>query len=151
MDGRGYQGGPEITSAEEFVRLQSSEDREEYMAAAHGWAEITVWLDVITRFPEMKTSVVHNKTVPIFILDILSQDPDREVRSWVTYKRKLTRELFERLAKDPDSGVRQSLAGNPKMPLDLLEAMIKDRNRYVRAKAQEVLTQRRKPNDPTAE
>ena len=43
-----------ITSAEQFVYLRESEDRSEYHRAAHEEAPLDVWLDVITRYPEMQ-------------------------------------------------------------------------------------------------
>ena len=56
----------QITSAEEFVRLRTSEDPDEYLVSDNGAASDEVWLDVIARYPEMKEWVVHNKTVPCF-------------------------------------------------------------------------------------
>ena len=43
-----------INSAEEFVRLRSSELPEEYWRAAHEEVPDAVWLDVIARFPDMR-------------------------------------------------------------------------------------------------
>ena len=56
-----------INSAEEFVRLRTSEQKEEYSKAVEDEAPISVWLDIVDRFPEMKEWVVHNRTVPLEI------------------------------------------------------------------------------------
>ena len=108
-----------INSAEEFVALRTSETPEEYLRAATEPAPIDVWLQIIARFPEMKTWVVHNKTVPIEILEILARDSDPSVRFWVATKNKLTPELFALLANDEDIGVRQRIACNKNLPAEL--------------------------------
>lgn len=61
-----------IRSAEEFVRLRKSDQREEYERAANDSASIEVWRDVISLYPDMHRWVAHNKTVPIEILAILA-------------------------------------------------------------------------------
>jgi hypothetical protein len=104
-----------IESAEEFVRLRSSEDPEEYGLAAIEPAPEAVWLEVIARFPEMRPWVAHNKTVPLSILKILADDEDADVRAAVASKRKLSDELFIRLARDTDEGVRARIAGTQRL------------------------------------
>ena len=83
--------GPVIESAEEFVRLRSSEDPAEYNRAAHDSASVSTWLDVIERYPEMREWVAHNKTVPLEILEQLRNDPDERVRWMVLKKRSWAR------------------------------------------------------------
>lgn len=61
-----------ITTAAEFVRLRESEFLEEYTCAAHDEADLTVWLDLIEHYTEMRQWVAHNKTVPLCVSDILS-------------------------------------------------------------------------------
>jgi hypothetical protein len=75
-----------IDSAEEFVRLRTSENPDEYWRAAHEQAEDATWLDVIERFPDMRVWVAQNKTVPLAILEHLRHDPDESVRSMVRAK-----------------------------------------------------------------
>ena len=78
-----------ISSAAEFVQLRTSEDREEYGRAANDPASLQVWLEVVRTHPELKVWVAHNKTIQIEILELLSTDPDSEVRVSVAAKRKL--------------------------------------------------------------
>ena len=117
---------PPIQNAEEFVRLRSSEIEEEYNRAAHAEASIAVWLDVIARFPDMKSWIAHNKTVPLEILEILSTDEDVDVRFTVAQKRKLTPELFEKLSEDIDETVRMRVACNAQTPKTILEKLASD-------------------------
>jgi hypothetical protein len=75
-----------IESAEEFVRLRQSADAEDQRRASQETAPVEIWRDVIERFPDMKTWVAHNKTVPLEILELLRRDDDERV-VW-TVKRK---------------------------------------------------------------
>jgi hypothetical protein len=75
-----------IESAEEFVRLRTSEDPDEYGRAAQDHASEGTWREVIARFPDMRVWVAQNKTVPLSILEELRNDPDLNVRSMVRAK-----------------------------------------------------------------
>ena len=124
-----------IASAEEFVRLRNSEVADEYSRAAEDVAPTKVWLDVICRFPEMREWVVHNRTVPIEVLNLLARDDAGSVRATVADKRKLSSELFELLARDNDELVRQRVAYNKKAPRHLLEHLLMDSSALVRVAA----------------
>jgi hypothetical protein len=80
-----------IDSAEEFVRLRTSEDPAEYNRAARDSASISTWLDVIDRYPQMRQWVAHNNTIPLEILEQLRNDPDEHVRWMVLQKRSWAR------------------------------------------------------------
>jgi len=117
-----------ISSAQEFISLRDSGNPEEYARAAHDDAPLQVWKDVIANHPDYAKWVVHNKTVPLEILEELSLSGSAEVRWWVATKRKLSAALFERLAKDSDAGVRTRIALNAKTPSDVPEALCEDRD-----------------------
>jgi hypothetical protein len=91
-----------IISAEEFVRLRTSDLPEDQDKASHDFADFSVWIDVIKDHPELKIWVIHNKTIPIEILHLLSKDEDSNVRSAVARKRKIDDAIFNLLATDPD-------------------------------------------------
>ena len=131
-----------IRSAEEFVRLRTSTRPEEYHQAAHGEASTTVWIEVIERYPEMRSWVAHNKTVPTEILAVLASDPDPRVRCVVADKRRLPVELFRQLAGDPDEAVRARVAYNRKVPSGLLELLAADPADLVREGAELSLERR---------
>ena len=124
--------GFHIKSAEEFVRLRTSEEPEEYRLAATGWASDEVWAEVIDRFPDMREWVAHNKTVPLHILERLSTDSNSSVRSTVAMKRKRSPHLFEVLSRDRSDSVRSSIANNPKLPPDVAATLVRDRWAHVR-------------------
>jgi hypothetical protein len=115
-----------IKSAEEFVKLRESVKPEEYLRSAKDEAPIVVWYEVIRKFPDMKEWVVHNKTVPIEILCLLSEDPNPLVRSSVADKRKCPADILAKLAKDSDDGVRLRVAYNPKVTREILKTLTTD-------------------------
>lgn len=75
-----------IETPEEFVRLRTSDDPDEYRRAAHEEAATATWLDVIERYPDMRVWVAQNKTVPLEVLEVLRHDADEWVRSMVRCK-----------------------------------------------------------------
>jgi hypothetical protein len=115
-----------IGCAEEFARLRLSESLAEQVRATHEEASLEVWLDVVARFPELREWVVHNKTVPLQVLERLCTDPSANVRRAVAAKRKLTSELRSILATDADATVRASVARNAKCQPELLRLLAAD-------------------------
>ncbi|WP_320669331.1 hypothetical protein [Patulibacter defluvii] len=107
---------PMIESAEQFVRLRTSDDAADQRRATHDEAAITVWTDVIRRFPAMRSWVAHNKTVPSEILETLASDDDARVRGAVAMRRATPALVLEALAQDPDEGVRLRVARNSRAP-----------------------------------
>lgn len=104
-----------IPSAEEFIRLRQSDDKNECDRASHDSAEIQVWLDVIEKYPDYKSWVIHNKTIQLEILELLCSDTDPEVRAAVARKRKINDIIFAVLSVDPDENVRYALLCNTKL------------------------------------
>lgn len=128
-----------IKTVEEFIRLRTSENEEEYLRAAHEEAPIEVWEKLIKEHEDMKVWVARNKKVPLSILEILSNDPDPQVRSSVAVKRKLNRQLFEKLAHDFDESVRMRIVRNPKTPKDIIKILSNDKWIEIRSVAEERL------------
>ena len=124
-----------IESAEEFVALRSSEVKAEYDRSAYEEAPAQVWREVIDKYPDYQWGVIHNKTVPLEILDALSRSDDARIRGRIATKRKLSPELFERLAKDADADVRGGIAGNKKTPRAVLEILRQDSDADVAERA----------------
>ena len=124
-----------INSAEEFVLLRKSEKRDEYIRSAYENASDLVWMDVISKFPEMREWVAHNKTVPLNILEILARDKSESVRATVAMKRKLSPELFDLLSRDHSEEVRYRIACNKKSPIYILKMLANDPIMFVREAA----------------
>lgn len=115
-----------IETAEEFVRLRSSDEAALYLRAASEAAPEHVWQQVIQEYPEMRKWVVLNKTVPHDILAQLANDDDPSVRHAVAMKRKLEPSILEQLANDDDASVRLAVAFNPKTPRHILIKLAQD-------------------------
>jgi hypothetical protein len=130
-----------ILSAAEFLRLRYSEDPADYQKAAGEDAPLEVWHEIIDRHPEARVWVVHNKTVPLEILEILVNDPDVKVRHAVAMKRKLTPVLLEQLASDRDESIRMRAAMHRNVPRETLERLRSDSWDRVREIARERLSQ----------
>jgi hypothetical protein len=62
----------------------------EYSRAATEDVHLDVWWEVVRVHPEMKAWVVHNKAVPIEIIEALSRDEDVAVRYFLSMKLKGT-------------------------------------------------------------
>ena len=75
-----------IASAEEFVRLRTSDDPADYNRAARDEASEGTWREMIERFPAMRFWVAQNKTAPLGVLEVLRHDPDENARHMVTSK-----------------------------------------------------------------
>ena len=80
-----------IDSAEEFVRLRTSDAPADYNRAARDEASENTWHDIIERFPDMRFWVAQNKTVPLSVLEVLRNDADERVQHMVTSKRSWAR------------------------------------------------------------
>lgn len=124
-----------INSAEEFILLRNSETRDEYMRSAYENASDVVWIEVISRFPEMREWVAYNKTVPLNILETLARDENESVRATVAMKRKLSPELFDLLSRDKSEEVRHRIACNKKTPIYILKILTNDPIMFVREAA----------------
>ena len=115
-----------IKTADEFIALRQSDNMDEQYRASHDSADLNVWLDVIKNYPDFKTWVIHNKTIPIEILETLSADKDPNVRSDIARKRKINDKIFALLSVDPDENVRYALMCNTKLTLDKKRAIKMD-------------------------
>src|SRR5688572_8266258 len=104
-----------IRSAEEFIKLRTSESMEEQDRATHDHADLKTWNDIISKYPDYKEWVIHNKTIQIEILEDLTSDPDPKVRSAIARKRKINDKIFRLLSVDKDEGVRYALISNTKL------------------------------------
>jgi hypothetical protein len=124
-----------IASAEEFVRLRSSENPEEYNLASWGSASDEVWLEVIHNHPEYARWVAHNKSISLEVIRILAAHPDDAVRSFIAAKRKTPTDLLWLLAKDQVDSVRARVANNAKTPTEILGFLLNDPWKNVRERA----------------
>ena len=132
-----------ILSAEEFVRLRESEDPSEYIRSGVDTAELSVWLDIIYKYPEMRVWVARNRTVPPEVIRLLAKDNDPLVSGSISRKYPLEDDLYHDLSRDIDEGIRAGLTYNKKIPIDILKYMSEnDSSEFVKEVALEKYNQR---------
>jgi len=124
-----------ITSAKEFVRLRDSQIPQEYEQAAYRPISASVCREIIENYPEMKKWVIHNKTVPMEILEELSSDKNVNIRDAVLGKKNSVT-ILEKLSSDPEPHIRFLVAGKPNTALDILKRLAMDPEPNVRIRAQ---------------
>jgi hypothetical protein len=120
-----------IKTAEEFIKLRQSELKEDQEQATHQPADLNVWIDVINKYPEFKTWVIHNKTIQIEILETLAMDKDPKVRCDVARKRKINESIFNVLSVDSDENVRHALISNTALTLEQLKKIKVDNSAWL--------------------
>jgi hypothetical protein len=128
-----------ISSAEEFVRLRSSDIPEEYHLASWGEASDEVWLEVIQKYPDYVRWVAHNKSISLEIVRVLALHPDDDVRSLIAAKRKSPTDVLWMLAQDKVDSVRARVAYNAKTPKEILGFLLNDPWENVRERARQRL------------
>jgi hypothetical protein len=124
-----------ITSAKEFIELRELNDDR----ATHDSADVKVWFDVIDNYPDYKIWVIHNKAVPIEILEYLALDSDSKIRSAVARKRKINDKIFDLLNADNDESVRFDLISNTKLSIDKLNQIKTDDSEWLKQKLKDKL------------
>lgn len=115
-----------IETAEEFVRLRTSDIIEEQHRATDEEMPLHVYYEVIEKFPEWKEWVAHNKKVPLEVLQSLIYDPDWRVRATVARKNKLDPDSLRKLSTDSDESIRHHVAIHKNTPQDVLYILEKD-------------------------
>lgn len=130
-----------INSAEEFVRLRESAIQSEYLRAAWAEATLEVWVEIIEKYPEMKFWVAQNKTIPLEIMEILSDDPSERVRGMIASKNRLPEHLQIKMAKDSHPSVRERIIYNKRTQAVVLQLLVHDEDESIREKARNRLAQ----------
>lgn len=115
-----------IRSADEFIKLCSSQDPEEINRTLSDDAAIETWVEVIKKYQERRIDVAQNRTIPYEVMRVLASCDDPTARSLIAEKRRLAPDLFPLLARDRDETVRRTIAANQKTPLELVKILTTD-------------------------
>ncbi|MGY2442971.1 hypothetical protein [Pseudomonas sp. SDO52101_S400] len=119
-----------INSADDFKCYAESKNEIEN-ARINEAATEEVWLEVVSKYPELSRLVVANGSISTDVLERLSLSDDVDVRWDVAMKRRINSSTFERLATDKSVVVRHRIACNPKVPEDLLILLAEDENEMI--------------------
>ena len=131
-----------IRSASEFLALRSSRITEEYWRAAHDTASEEVWIELIEKYPDMRFWVAHNRTIPLRIIKMLSEDKDTNVRCRIADKHTTDPSILLALVHDREASVRMRVALNKKTPAHILRGLLNDEWDSIVAVAQKRLDDR---------
>jgi len=115
-----------ISSAEDFENLRASKSLFDGRRLVWEEAPDAVWHDIIERFPDSRTFVAQNQTLPLSILRTIACDVSVVVRRFVARKPRLPLDLQEQMAHDLDEGVRDNLAHNAKTEKSVLRILSGD-------------------------
>ena len=99
---------PDITTADEFIRLRTSDNRLDNERSEWAAMPSPVWQELLSEHPEMKFWLAHNRTTPPEILAELARDADWRVRHRVAQKNACPPELRELLSHDEHDAVRSA-------------------------------------------
>jgi hypothetical protein len=138
-----------IESAEAFAELVNSTPPEPFRLA---WDEapVTVWWEVVERYPHLSAWVAANRSVPHAVLAHLATHGNTQVRTVVASKAQLPEQLFLILAHDKDEAVRLRVAFNAQATPEVLATLAGDVCPIVRMHAQARLNQGLLGKDLTA-
>ena len=115
-----------IDSEIEFFRLCDSKSSWDANRSFVEEASLSVWLDIVEKFPERRIDVAQNKTISEEVVRALVVKGDATVRSILAEKRRLPSDLFSVLSTDKDEIVRKKVAANQKIPFDVLKVLCSD-------------------------
>lgn len=104
-----------IGTADEFVRLVTSDDPADRRRAAWEDADGAVWESLLGD-QEMRFWVAHNRTIPAEIMRVLAADEDWRVRDRIATKNACPGEILELLSTDTHDAVASTVAGHPNTP-----------------------------------
>jgi hypothetical protein len=128
-----------IESAEEFLRLMRSENKEDYERFRNEGAPIHVWETLMSKYPLANAWIVRNRKSPLEVLEKLADDESTLVRAEVASARRISEKIQLKLAHDPEYSVRHSLAYNKKATTKVLTILSNDVEDAIANKAKEQL------------
>lgn len=131
-----------ITSADEFYSLRKSNNPNDYARAANEDISFDTCFEIISKYPDMKKWVIHNKKVPLEILRLFLNDPDDDLRLTLAMKRKLDESIFSVLSEDENFSIRLAIVRNPKVPIHILQKLVDDKEEYIALEAKKKLSER---------
>lgn len=115
-----------ISSITEYFNCINSNLREEQKRVLYEVLSDEVIQNIITDYPDYKSWIIHNKHIPLEVIENLCNDPDPDVRFTIAMKRKCNINIFRTLKSDSDVSVRIAVVRNPNTPVEILHQMTDD-------------------------
>lgn len=131
-----------ISDIKEYLYLTDSDSKSDNNRIINEELSSDLISEIIKNYPERKSWIIHNKLIPIKILEELATDDNDDVRFTIAMKKKCNRVTFEKLLKDKNYSVRLAVVRNKKLPIDLLEIIANDTNDEIQEDAKKILEMR---------
>ena len=131
-----------ISNINEYLYLADSDSKSDNDRIINEELSSDLISEIIKNYPERKSWIIHNKLIPVKILEELATDDNDDVRFTIAMKKKCNRVTFEKLLRDKNYSVRLAVIRNKKLPIDLLEKISNDINDEIHEDAKKILEMR---------
>lgn len=131
-----------ISNTNEFLYLAESDNKSDNKRIINEELSSKLISEMIKKYPERKSWLIHNKFIPVKILEELATDDNDDVRFTIAMKKKCNRVTYEKLLKDKNYSVRLAVLRNKKLTIDLLEKISNDMNDEIHEDAKKILAMR---------
>ena len=131
-----------ISNINEYLYLADSDSKSDNDRIINEELSSDLISQIIKNYPERKSWIIHNKLIPVKILEELATDDNDDVRFIIAMKKKCNRVTFEKLLRDKNYSVRLAVIRNKKLPIDLLEKISNDINDEIHEDAKKILEMR---------
>lgn len=131
-----------ISHINEYLYLADSDNKTDNNRIINEELSSELISEIIKNYPERKSWLIHNKFIPVKILEELATDDNDDVRFTIALKKKCNRVTFEKLLSDINYSVRLAVIRNKKLPIDLLENISNDMNDEIYEDAKKNLAMR---------
>lgn len=125
-----------ISDINEYLRLCESDCQEDNRRIVLEELSEEVIVHILKYYPCKYSWLIHNKSVPIKVLEELVEKENEDIRFTIAMKKKCNRYIFERLICDKSDSIRFAVVRNNKLPRDLLIKMTEDSNVEIAKEAQ---------------
>lgn len=117
-----------ISNINEYLYLAESDNKSDNKRIINEELSSELISEMIKNYPQRKSWLIHNKFIPVKILQERATDDNDDVRFTIAMKKKCNRVTDENLLKDKNYSVRLAVIRNKQLPIDLLEKISNDMN-----------------------
>lgn len=131
-----------ISNINEYLYLAASDNKSDNNRIINEELSSELISEMIKNYPQRKLWLIHNKFIPVKILQELATDDNDDVRFTIAMKKKCNRVTYEKLLRDKNYSVRLAVIRNKQLPIDLLEKISNDMNDEIHEDAKKILAMR---------
>lgn len=131
-----------IGSVQEFARLCTSDNEEDFMRAMTDVAPTFIWEEVIRKRPELAEYVAQAQNLPDTVFETIALFAPWRARYLVAMQERTPAYVLAKLAKDGDSRVQKAAVANELTPLKVIAELREDANEEIAQLARLTWTER---------